>query len=190
MAAYKISQTKLQYVIETANQGIEITRKSLPDIIESKTPYVVKAYFDAYNEHVANTSAKTPVSDEVLEVETPDETPEVETPDETPVPVPVVNKPTSPFKKKPEPVIPFEEKFAKFENVVEDSNGIETPFPYEVQEVTGNTIIWRIPTQDIRQIMLKGEKMTVDLNELKKKKPNSLHNGILVSTLITIAEFA
>ena len=61
----------------------------------------------------------------------------------------------------------------------------------EVVKQKGNRIILAMPVvKDIVTVVLRGEKVQVDLEILRKLDPNSFYREVLVSTLIAVAELA
>jgi hypothetical protein len=61
----------------------------------------------------------------------------------------------------------------------------------EVVKQKGSRIILELPVvKDIVTVVIRGEKVPVDLEVLRKLDPNSFHREVLVSTLIAVAELA
>jgi hypothetical protein len=59
-----------------------------------------------------------------------------------------------------------------------------------LKEKNGRVILSLPVVRDLVDIVIKGKKVTVDLEQLRKLPPNDLQDGVRVSTLIDAAEIA
>lgn len=173
---YNINETKLNLLINASNEGREITKESVAEILAIKTPKAIKAYLEAF---IVSSTKEIQNQEDTVQT--------VQGIDMDVSPVPVVKDET---KKTFAPKSKIEEKLdlSGFTVILEE-DGIEKE-EFEVVSNTKTAIIINRIVPISKSIMIDGDLKTVDLRKLRAMNPDAELYGTKVSNLIILAELA
>lgn len=192
--AYKIRSKTFDYLVRAYLRGEEVTLETVPILTGIKTEQVVKVYWREFKKWLLSESNGNPTSVEETEQIEEEQTENENMSEETVNEVEVLEAPTpSPVAKKT--LVSKKALFADLTGYtvkIEDDNGVEGSEEFEIVATSHSSkmIVVKEIKPILKDVIINGNKISLDLRKLNTMSPDDVISGVKVSTLLIAATIA
>jgi len=192
--AYKIRPKTFDYLVRAYFRGEEVTLETVPMLTGIKTEQVVKVYWKEFEKWLDSSNKKNEEPTSVEEIEQNEEPTEKEIMSEEAVnEVEVLEAPTPVVAKKT--LVSKKALFADLTGYtvkIEDDNGVEGSEEFEIVATSHSSkmLVVKEIKPILKDVIINGDKISVDIRKLNTMSPDAIINGVKVSTLLIAATIA